>query len=190
MNLAELMRSRRSIGTFKDEPVALELVQELLDSAVYAPNHRQTEPWRFVVLTGAARAEYASIRSAMVLDGMKAEDEEQRQQAADGTHRKFMGVPLYLLVTMQPHANPEIREEDYAACACVIQNFMLLAWEQNLGTCWKTFKDDPRLRAFLGLDATEKVIGIIHVGYSAEEPRLTQRQPIHHRLTVLNGSNV
>lgn len=168
--------------------MSLELIQELLDSAVYAPNHRQTEPWRFTVLTGEARSEYARIRAAMVADNMKAEDETKRQQAMDGTYQKFSAIPLYLLVTMQPHDNPEIREEDYAACACVIQNFLLLAWERNLGTSWKTFKDDPRLRAFLGLSETEKVVGIIHIGYSAEEPRSVPRQPVHTRLTVLNGS--
>ncbi len=47
-NITEIIRSRRSIGAFKDTPVAVGLVETLLESAVYAPNHRLTEPWRFV----------------------------------------------------------------------------------------------------------------------------------------------
>lgn len=186
LNLAEVIRSRRSVGLFKDQPVPLELIQELLETAVYAPNHRMTEPWRFVVITGDARALYASIRAEMVLDGMKAQGEAERQQAAKGTIRKFIGVPLYLLVVMSQHNDPETREEDYAACACLIQNFLLLAWECGLGTIWKTFKDDPRLRDFVGLQPNEKVVGIVHVGYPDEAPQPPQRQPVAGRLTLLS----
>lgn len=187
MDLKEIIRSRRSIGAFKDTPVSLELIHELLESAVYVPNHRMTEPWRFIIITGEACQRYASIRAEMVLDGMHGKPETERQQAADGTYRKFAAIPLYLLVVMKPHENPEIREEDYAASACLIQNFLLLAWEQGLGTAWKTFKEDARLREFVGLAPGEKVVGIVHVGYSAEDARSGQRQPAYQRLTILGG---
>ena len=185
-NLKDVIRSRRSVGLFKNEPVPLELVQELLESAIYAPNHRLTEPWRFIVIAEEARMHYATIRSQMVLDTLTTQGEAERKQAVEGTYRKFTGVPLYLLVAMQPHENAEVHEEDYAACACVIQNFLLLAWEQGLGTCWKTFKDDTRLRAFVGLNTGEKVVGIIHIGYPDEAERDGQRQPVQQRLTILN----
>jgi nitroreductase len=187
VDLAELMRSRRSVGLFNNAPVSLELVHELLDSAVYAPNHRLTEPWRFIILTGAGREHYAGIRRDMVLDFMKGQGEAERQQAADGTYRKFMNVPLYLLVIMSKQANAEIDAEDYAACCCVIQNFMLLAWERRLGTTWKTFKNDPRLREYLALGEAERVVGIVHVGYSAEEERSGQRKPATERIQVFDG---
>ncbi len=187
MEIAELIRSRRSIGLFNDAPVSLELVHELLESAVYAPNHRLTEPWRFIVLTGAGRERYAEIRCEMVLDFMKDKPEVERQQAVAGTYRKFMNVPLYLLVVMRKQANAELDEEDYAACCCVIQNFLLLASEHRLGTIWKTFKNDLRLRDYLKLDDQERVVGIIHVGYSAEEERAGVRKPAAERITVFDG---
>ena len=188
MELAELIRSRRSIGIFNDAPVSLELVHELLESAVYAPNHRLTEPWRFIMLTGAGRERYAEIRCAMVLDFMKEKSETERKQATDGTYRKFINVPVYLLLVMRKQANAELDEEDYAACCCVIQNFLLLAWERGLGTIWKTFKNDVRLREFLKLDDQERVVGIVHIGYSAEEERAGQRKPAAERITVIDGN--
>jgi nitroreductase len=187
MPLSELVRSRRSINSFNNQPVSLELVQDLLESAVYAPNHRLTEPWRFIYFTGDARRPYAAVRSQMVLDSMKNSGEAERQKAAEGTIEKFMAVPAYLVVAMTPRGNPEMDEEDYAACACVIQNFLLLAWEQGLGTNWKTFKNDPRLREMLKLTAEEKVVGIIHIGYPTDETRTSRRQMAHSRLTILVG---
>ncbi len=179
VDLAELIRSRRSIGLFNDAPVPLELVHELLESAVYAPNHRLTEPWRFVVLTGAGRERYAEIRRDMVLDFMKGQGEAERKQAAEGTYRKFMNVPLYLLVVMRKQANAELDEEDYAACCCVIQNFLLLAWERGLGRPGRRSRTIRACANIWGLSETERVVGIVHVGYSAEEERTGQRKPAH-----------
>jgi nitroreductase len=189
VDLAELIRSRRSIGLFNDAPVALELVHELLESAVYAPNHRLTEPWRFIILTGKGRERYAEVRRDMVLGFMKGQGEAERQQAAAGTYRKFMNVPLYLMVVMSKQANAEIDAEDYAACCCVIENFLLLAWDRGLGTTWKTFKNDTRLREYLELGENERVVGVVHVGYSAEEERAGQRKPAAERVTVFDGSS-
>jgi len=188
VDLAELIRSRRSIGLFTDAPVSLELVHELLESAVYAPNHRLTEPWRFIILIGAGRDRYAEIRRDMVLDFMKGQGEAERRQAAEGTYKKFANVPLYLLVVMSKQANTELDVEDYAACCCVIENFLLLAWERGLGTSWKTFKHDMRLRELARLNENERVVGIISVGYSAEGERAGARKPAAERITVLDGS--
>jgi nitroreductase len=186
-SLSELIRSRRSINSFTDQPVSLELVQDLLETAVYAPNHRLTEPWRFIYFAGEARQTYSTIRAQMVVDSMASAGEAERQQAFDGTIQKFMAVPAYLVVAMTPRGHAEMDEEDYAACACVIQNFLLLAWEQGLGTNWKTFKNNARLREFLSLAEGEKVVGIIHLGYPTDETRTSRRQMAHTRLTVLIG---
>lgn len=185
MDLQTIIRSRRSVGAFKNEAVPTELIQSLLESAVFAPNHRKTEPWRFIVVNGDARQQYAKIRAEMVLENMQVLGEAERQKAADGTLQKFSSVPLFLLVVMKEHAKEEVREEDYAATACVVQNFLLLAWDQGLGTCWKTFKNDARLRKFMKLADDEKVVGIVHVGYPDEAPSEGKRQPIDNRITIL-----
>lgn len=177
MKVAELIRSRRSVGAFTPEPVSLALVEELLESAVFAPNHRMTQPWRFVVIAGDAVQKYAQIRADMVSDPAKME----------GTFAKFAAIPLYLVVINQPCSNAEIQQEDYAASAALIQNFMLLAWERGLGTAWKTFKPDPRLREFAGVAEGETVVGIVHVGYPAEELRAGQRKPVHDRITTIGA---
>jgi nitroreductase len=185
MNLTELIRSRRSIGAFTNQPIPEGLVERLLETAIYAPNHRLTEPWRFIYVTGASRDGYADIRRQMALENMTVTDPAERQKAGEGVYQKFASVPAYLVVAMVEVDNPEIREEDYAACACVISNFLLLAWECGLGTSWKTFKNDNRLRALLGLEPVEKVVGIIQLGYPAALPPPTARRPARDRLTRL-----
>lgn len=184
MSLKDLILTRRSIGMFADTPVDPDLIQTLLETAVWTPNHRLTEPWRFILVAGAARDKVADIRRTMAYERSQAPAEDLRQKQADEMYQKIMNVPLILLVVMQPNSHVDIREEDYASCACLIQNFMLLAWEQGIGTNWKTFKEDPRLRDYLGITAGEKVVGFVHVGYPAELPQ-SRRIPAHERIIVM-----
>ncbi|NJO82435.1 MAG: nitroreductase [Blastochloris sp.] len=185
MSLKDLILTRRTIGVFTDQPISADTVIDLLNTAVWTPNHRLTEPWRFVIMTGDGRHAYASIRREIAIESSKSLDAGDRQKAGDGTFTKFAAIPAYLVVIQKQSVNAEICEEDYAACAALIQNFMLLAWEQGIGTAWKTFKNDPRLRALFNLTADEKVVGIVHIGYPAEAPA-SQRQSLDGRITVLN----
>src|SRR4051794_23750915 len=58
----EIIAARRSNGNVDPErEVPKELLNELLDLAVTAPNHYRTNPFRFVVLTGAARNRLGSL---------------------------------------------------------------------------------------------------------------------------------
>jgi nitroreductase len=188
MDLVETIRTRRSVGVFTDQPVAPELVLELLEIAVWAPNHRLTEPWRFVLLTGDSAARYAEIRCAMALDACALEDEAARHQVGEGAYKKFSDIPAFLAVIMKENENPEIREEDYAACCCLVQNFLLLAWARGLGTSWKTFKRDERLRRLLELADDEIVVGWLHLGYPKGSTPPTSRAFAHERFTLLDGA--
>ena len=49
-----LIKHRRSINTnmFTGEPVDDQIINKMLDNAVWAPTHKLTEPWRFIVFTG------------------------------------------------------------------------------------------------------------------------------------------
>jgi len=88
---------------------------------------------------------------------------------------------------MKQHADPETREEDYAACCCLTQNFLLLAWERGLGTSWKTFKRDARLRQLLSLADDEVVVAWLHMGYPDGALATSSRTPPHERFAVLEA---
>jgi nitroreductase len=179
MTLSQTIKSRRSIRMFKPEAVDPALIAELLQTALYAPNHRFTEPWRFIYLSGSSRDAYAELR---------AKDAAARGKDPDKARQTILEVPAILMVVAQRSPeNAELDLEDYAATCCSIQNFLLLAWEQGLGTSWKTFPDKPELREFMGLKAAEheRVAGVIYLGYPAELPPLRERKSASAMLTFL-----
>ena len=48
----QVLQSRRSTRAYKPDPVPLETLREILDSAATAPSNSNTQPWRVQVLTG------------------------------------------------------------------------------------------------------------------------------------------
>lgn len=186
MELARLLRERRSVHVFEDRPVSLELVGELLDAAVWVPNHRMTQPWRFVAVRGEGRMRL--VEAARAIQERREKDPEKRKEAGNRMAGKLMGVPLLLLVVMREDPNPVTREEDYASCACIIHNLSLLAWEQGLGAVWETYPllVHPLFREALEVGAGEKIVGSVHIGYPAKVPAAQSRIPAAERLTVID----
>ncbi len=189
MTLSEIIKGRRSIGAFLDTPVPERVVEELLETAKWAPNHHLTQPWRFIYITGEARRGLAEVRRILHQEASQSSDPEQVRAVGERAYQTVMSIPAFLAVVMAEHEDPHIREEDFAACCCLIQNFMLLAWERGIGTHWKTISNDPRQRAFLGLAPNEKLVGFLHLGYPARVPPPRERAPVRERITYIREAS-
>src|SRR6188474_2441986 len=60
------IRTRRAIKQYQDKPIPREWIEELLDAAHWAPNHKLTHPWRFHVFSGEGRERLVAARQAAV----------------------------------------------------------------------------------------------------------------------------
>jgi len=60
MDAITAINKRTSVRRFQPRPVARPVVEQLLECAVRAPNHKLTEPWRFAVLTGPAGGRFGA----------------------------------------------------------------------------------------------------------------------------------
>ncbi|MEN9581897.1 MAG: hypothetical protein RJA70_4906, partial [Pseudomonadota bacterium] len=69
MDVLEALLSRRTIHDYLPEPVAPSILRRALEAALAAPNHRMTEPWRFVQVGPEMRRRLADI--AVGLKGNK-----------------------------------------------------------------------------------------------------------------------
>ena len=52
MNIVEAIRTRKSVRSFKSDPVPKEIIAEILELAGRAPSAMNTQPWEFIVLAG------------------------------------------------------------------------------------------------------------------------------------------
>lgn len=172
-SVLEAIRSRRSIPKMKPDPVPREIVEQLLDAAVWSPNHRLTEPWQFFVLQGESKHRFAEIRRDFRRSQLPNPDAPEVRPALEQVYRSTVETPVIIAVTAYVADDPEVREEDFWATFGAAYAFMLGAWSLGLGTYFRTgaLRDDPRLRALLGLPENRRILGVLYVGYPETVPQ-------------------
>lgn len=177
MHVSEAISARRSIKRFTDRLVTRDEIETLLTSAVAAPNHRVTQPWRFYVLGPEARHAYGLALGER--KARKIEDSDLARSTRDTVAGEHRALPAMLVVAVAEHENPEIREEDYAAAMMAIQNLSLAAVALGLGTHVKTgaVMSDPAARAAAGVKDNERIVAVVNVGEPAEIPAPKKREP-------------
>lgn len=166
--LAERIRSRRTTKLFLKQPVDRKLILDAIEVARWAPNHHLTEPWHFYVLGSQKIQESVDLTQVVVTEIKNAKLGEFKAECA-------AAIPGWLVVTCDKSDDELQQLEDYASCACAIQNLMLYLSEAGVATKWATgpITRDVRFYELLGADPSAAlVVGIIWYGY----PKITPTQ--------------
>ncbi|HET9464563.1 MAG TPA: nitroreductase [Gemmatimonadales bacterium] len=179
MDAITAINQRTSVRRFRPDPIPREAVERLLECAVRAPNHKLTEPWRFAVLTGRARDRYAEIRARHRLKRYADPSAPEAQAGAEKVRRESLEIPVYVIAMAALNPDEITREEDYAATMMAIANFMIAAESLGLGTYLKSggVMRDPDLIQLAGVPEKFRVVGIVSLGYPAEQDPPRRRRP-------------
>ena len=174
MDIFEAIHGRHMQGRVKQDPVRRELIEKLLDAAAQAPNHYKVRPWRFVVLTGNARAKLGDVMAASQRDHKP----DLPAETFDKTRETPLRAPVLIAVGVDKPGEPKVLEiENICAAATACQNLLLAAHAMGLGAKWRTgeWARDAKVKEFLGFSADQQLIAFIYVGYpefiAEHEPR-------------------
>lgn len=183
------LRNRRSIGKVTSEVPPRDLIREMLEVATWAPNHHHTEPWRFVVLEGDARAELGAVMGE--LSAAREADSEKKAASATSAASKPLRAPYVIAVAVEPSAEPSVPEiEEIAAGSAAVQNMLLAAEALGLAAIWRSgwMAFTPEVRAHLGFSERAIMLGFVYVGYAAMERPTRTRGPVD-TVTTWRGSS-
>ncbi len=177
MNVFDAISARRSVRKFTDRAPTRAELEQMLQAATLAPNHRLTNPWRFYVLGPESRAAYGLALGNR--KAKKATDEAHADNIRRATSDEHRAQPCMLLVAMTQNENAEIREEDYASTMMATQNICLAAAALGLGTHIRSgaIMDDPAARAAAGVPEGERIVAVLTVGVPLETPDAKTRRP-------------
>ncbi len=179
MDAITAIKQRTSVRRFRPDPVPREVVERLLDCAVRAPNHKLTEPWRFTVLTGPAKDRFAEIKAKHRLKRYADPASPEALAGADKVRRESRETPVYIAAMAAMNPDEITREEDYAATMMAIANLMIAAESLGLGTYLKSggVMRDSELMELAGVPEGFRVVGLISLGYPAEQDPPRRRRP-------------
>ena len=172
-DIGDVIRSRRTIHSFKPDPVPESMVLEAIETARWAPNHKMTEPWRFYLLGPNTVSRLANLNTDLFMVD-KTEAYKTMKRA------KWMDMPVTLVVTSQVGQDALRDKENYAATCCAIHNYSLYLWNEGIGVKWSTTKLTRAVEMYelLGIDTkSEEIVGILWSGYPDEIP-CRDRSPV------------
>jgi nitroreductase len=179
MDAIEAIQRRTSVRRYRPDPVPRETIELMLECAVRAPNHKLTEPWRFAVLTGEAKASLGEIKARHRLKRYDDPASAEARAAMDKMRREALEAPAVIVIMSRVHDDEVMREEDYAAVMMATANLMTAAQSLGLGTYLKTggVMRDPALGELVGLLEGYRIVGVLSLGYPAEAESPRRRQP-------------
>lgn len=179
---------RRNVKEFTGEPVPDEVLERLFSAAIWAPNHRLTDPTRFFAVRkdSAMRQRIADIAWQTVYDNVVNPNPAQKLRAADGSRERVLNGPAMVYVYSLTGDNEEVTRENYATSCCAVQNMALAAVSEGLHHDWTTggLTKLPGLNEILGADEGWTPVGLLFLGKGKAVPS-TQRTPHSEVVTWL-----
>lgn len=156
MSLYELILSRRSIRQFRQEPIAREILQKLVDAARMAPSGANRQPLEFVIVDEdrVKKDLFLSLKWAGYI-------------TPQGNPRLGYEPTAYIIVL----ANTTIRAKGYEWDAgAAIEHIILVAMEEGIGSCWIASIDRELVRKTFQIPENYKIDSIVALGFPAEQP--------------------
>jgi nitroreductase len=171
---------RESVVTFRAERPPRALIERLLDVAITAPNHHLNQPWRFTIIAGSERGRFAQSLRECLAKRISDVGSEQSRARLDAAARKAFRAPVVIVAaSCATEDTRALRHEDDAATAAAIAHIVLAAHGFGLGAYWRTgdAAGDPDVKADLGLDPDDRIVGFVHVGYPDVTRPMRPRRP-------------
>ncbi len=145
MDVFEAVQQRRSIRAYLDKPVPQDKLERILEAARLAPSAINREPWHFIAVT----------------------DAEKRKALSKGLYAKFLTqTPLVIVACGDKKASPDWYAID---TALAVENLILTATSEGLGTCCVGSFDEKQVAALLKVPDNFEVLLLIGVGYPKEK---------------------
>lgn len=163
--LTRRSRPAKTLSAPAPDRAALETI---LQAGARTPDHGMLEPWRFIVLQGAALARISGQVAARAR--AKGLADEMVEKAAGS----FANAPATIVVVASPKASEKIPDIEQtlsagAACLAVLNCALALGWGANWVTGWMAF-DRPLLSQAFELAPEEYVAGFIQLGTETVAP--------------------
>jgi len=144
------IKTRRSIRQFKKDPVPDEILDQILESGLWAPSGKNNQPWKFAVIR----------------------DPATKESLATFTHYSSVihHAPVCIAVFLD-HSRVYDRTKDVLAVGASIQNMLLTIHELGLGGVWlgEILKNKEKVRELLETDQDLELMAVVALGYPSRK---------------------
>ena len=172
MTAKECIRGRRSIRKFRDTKVDHRLLEEIVETASYAPSWKHTQIVRYVAVEGALKDKIGSECTSMFPN--------------NGVI--IQNAPMLIAVTVIKNRCGYERDGSFTTprkdtwqmydAGVASEAFCLAAYEQGIGSVIVGIFDGDAVSALLELPEDRELVAMIPIGYPDEAPAAPKRKPV------------
>lgn len=182
----KLIRERRSFfqGDYTGERVDDSIIEQMLENANWAPTHKFTEPWRFIVFTGEGLKKLAETQAEFYKE-YTTNDNSFKEERYQNLLKKPMLSSHIIVVGMKRDEKKSVPEiEEMGAVFCAVQNIYLTATAYGVGCYLSTggITYFEGAQEVLGFDRDDKLIGFMHVGIPKAVIHTGKRKAIEEKV--------
>ncbi len=141
MKVFDAMKARTSVRAYADTPVSDDSLDRILESARISPSAMNYQPWHFVVV----------------------KDPEKRKAMSKARYAGFLKEsPVVIVGCGDKRRSPEWHVVDVTIA---LQNMVMTATAEGLGTCWIGSFDGELIRGLLKIPEHMEVVALLAVGH-------------------------
>jgi nitroreductase len=159
MTVLEAIGRRYSCRAYQDRPIEQEKLDSIFEAARLAPSAKNTQDWRFVVVT----------------------DKETKRGVADTTNRPDVFEKAGAIIAACSNSDEVMRCGQAIGpidVAIALEHIALQAAELGLATCWIGSFYTDKVRTILDIPADVAIIELMAIGYPADSKKEPQREPM------------
>ena len=159
----DAITTRRSVRQFTKEPVSDELVDQILESGLWAPSGKNNQPWKFAII----------------------QDQALKESLAVLTHSRsiIQGASACIAVFLD-HFRVYDRTKDVQAVGACIQNILLTIHSLGLGGIWlgEILKNKEKVAEILGAGGDLELMAVVAFGHLAKKSGDGERDSLDKRI--------
>ena len=139
------IKSRRSVRLYNSEPIEIEFINQIIESAIWAPSGKNGQPWKFKIVTEQNIIEEIAKLSA--------------------NSRWLKTAPCLIIVYLDKGCSYHYIK-DVQSCGAAIQNMLLAAHEMGVGSCWigSLLEKADEINKFLEVDDSLELMSVVSFG--------------------------
>lgn len=213
-DLANLVKSRRSIRRWQDKEVAEGLLLQAIELATWAPNGGNQQNWRFYIIVNreTVKAIADAVQTSADQIAAWAEADKFGEAAARWRERAsfFRNAPAAIAVAAgqyqsladqilaarektDPQASQmrqwrNLADSRIQSVASAIAYLLLVLHQMGLGAVWMTgpMQAKREIEKLLQVSPEMDIVAFIPVGYPAESPAPRERRPVDEVCEVIS----
>ncbi|MEP0813389.1 MAG: nitroreductase family protein [bacterium] len=184
-SIYDIIISRRSQRRYTRQVPPRSLVEKIVDGARWAPSAGNRQNFHWWISGGEKRNELVKIISAVSERAPELfADYDKRIQAFLTLYlRTLGGAPIIIVLSYEKRKKAGAKAPfdwekwDYASACAAMQNLLLLAHAEGLGTCWMTapLLVHEEIKKCLDIPKNHELVGVTPLGYPAHEIPLIPR---------------